>query len=115
MCGIIYIMRFVNYHQSRSRVSQQGSGVADVLLKVAKVLGPSALKVLEGAAEGVGKKIGKLIEGKGTKLAGGAYDGQQGLSSQHDNIMVGYGSRLAGGSINLAGSQFKKKKNFSCP
>ena len=43
--------------KSSKKRLQQGAGIGDVLIKLAKVLGPSALKILEGAAEGVGKKV----------------------------------------------------------
>lgn len=93
-------MRLTNYHNSRSR--QSGEGVGDVLLKLAKVLGPSALKVLEGTAEGVGKKIGKLISGEGV----------QGMQASEIQLLRGYGTKLAGdgfrgNGFRLAGEQKK--------
>ena len=78
---------------NRNRV-QKGQGLGDVLIKLAKTLGPAALKALESSvgpiAESVGKKIGRLIEGNGMVT-------DQGLGASRP-IVFGKGSRLAGGS-----------------
>lgn len=90
-------MRLIKYQQSKSRL-QSGEGIGDVLLKIAKVLGPSALKALEGVAEGVGKKVGKMISGEG---------GVQGLQASEIHLLRGYGAKLAGGGSRLAGGGFR--------
>lgn len=95
-------MRIQKGKHNKNRL-QNGQGIGDVLIKLAKALGPTALKALESSigpiGESIGKKIGKLIEGKGI-------DGDQGLSASSRELM-GSGSKLAGGGSKLAGGGFR--------
>ena len=83
--------------KSSKKRLQQGAGIGDVLIKLAKVLGPSALKILEGAAEGVGKKVGKLISGEGLQGL------QDRMSRRQDNPAAADASAWLAG-VNAAGT-----------
>ena len=112
--------RKLNYHLNRSRKRQSGNGLPDIFLKLAKHLGPSALKLLEGVAGGVGEKLGKMISGKGMPPKIDSVQGfqaaQSGIISGSGYKLAGSGSRLAGGSWRLAGidntGPKKKKINY---